>query len=141
MEDFESFIKKGIVKKSFPNIPRAKKLVKDGKSRLKDVELLDIEKMPKIIFENIYDAIRDFLLAFLLKEGYKTNSHEAPISYLLKKNFDIYTVEKLDRFRYKRNGSKYYGEEISIEEVKDIKEFYNQIKEKINKIIKENNLE
>lgn len=141
MEDFESFIKRGIVKKTFPNIPRAQKLVKDGRNRLKDVELLDIEKTPKFVFENTYDAIRDFLLALLLKDGYKTISHEAPIAYLLKKNFDIYIIEKLDQFRYKRNGSKYYGEEISIEEAKDIKEFYLKIKEKINKLIKENNLE
>jgi len=141
MEDFDSYLKQGIVKRSFPDIQRAKKLVRDGKSRLKDVELLKIEKLPKFVFENIYDAIRDFLLAFLLKEGYKTTSHEAPIAYLSKKNFDIYTIEKLDKFRYKKNGSKYYGEEISIEEAEDIKSFYNQIKDKINKLIKENNLE
>lgn len=141
MENFESFIKRKIVKKSFPDIQRAKRLVKDGRERLNDIGMLNIEKMPKIIFENIYDALRDFLLAFLLNDGYKTNSHEAPISYLLNKNFDIYTIERLDQFRYKRNGSKYYGEPISPQEAEDIKSFYLKIKEKIDKLIKENNLE
>jgi len=141
MDDFESFVKRGAARKAFPDIQRARKLVKDGKSRMADVELLDIEKMPKLIFENIYDAIRDFLLAVLLSDGYKTISYEAPISYLLKKNWDVYSAQKIDMFRYLRNGSKYYGEEISIEQAKDIKAFYIQIKEKINKLIKENKLE
>jgi len=141
MEDFEIFIKQGIVKKAFPDIQRAKKLVKDGKKRIHDVALLDIQKMPKLIFENIYDALRDFLLALLLNDGYKTASHEAPISYLLKKNWDIYSVQRLDQFRYKRNGSKYYGEEISLGQAEDIKKFYLQIKSKIDKLIKENKLE
>lgn len=141
MDDFESFIKRKIVKRISPDIQRAKKLVKDGRDRLRDVKLLDMNKMPKLIFENIYDALRDFLLAILLNDGYKTSSHEAPISYLSKKNFDIYIIERLNQFRYKRNGSKYYGEAISIQEAEDIKYFYSQIKEKINKLIKDNNLE
>lgn len=141
MEKFETFVKQGLVKKAYPNTPRAQKLVKDGRERLADVELLNVKKMPKLIFENTYDAIRDFLLAFLLIDGYKTASHEAPIAYLLGKNWDIYSVQKLDQFRYMRNGSKYYGEPISIQQAEDIKTFYLQIKPKIDKLIKENKLE
>ncbi len=136
MEDFEFYLKKGIVKKSFVDTQRAKKLVKDGESRMDDVGQLEIHKFPKLIFENVYDGIRDFLFAILLQNGYKTNSHEAPIAYLLNLGFDVYTVNKLDNFRYLRNGSKYYGEEITIEEAKDIKEFYLVINSKLNKILK-----
>ena len=135
METFESYIGQGIVRKVSPNKERAKKLIKDGKNRLGDVEQLNIEKLPKLVFENIYDAIRDFLLAILLNEGYNTNSHEAPISYLFKKGFDVYTINKLDKFRYKRNGSKYYGEEITISEAREIKEFCSQIKDKLYKLL------
>jgi|SRR3989344_8488442 len=135
MESFESYLKKGIVKKSFKDMQRAKNLVKDGRKRILDVELLDIERLSKFVFENVYDAIRDFLFAILLIEGYKTNSHEASIVYLLKKGFDVYTINKLDKFRYRRNGSKYYGEEISVEEAKDIKEFYLMLESKFNKLL------
>jgi len=135
MEDFESYLKKNIVRKVFADKQRAKKLVKDGFGRIKDLELLDIEKLPKLVFENIYDAIRDFLYAILLNDGYNTKSHEAPIAYLLTKGFDVYIVNKLDKFRYKRNSSKYYGEEVSIEEAKNIKEFYTDIKYKLNEIL------
>ncbi len=135
MESFESFVSKNIVRKVTPNKERAKKLIKDGKSRLKDVGFLDVNKLPKFVFENIYDALRDFFLAILLNDGYNTQSHEAPIAYLLKKGFDVYTVDKLDRFRYKRNGSKYYGEEIAVEEAEEIKDFYLKIKDKVYKLI------
>jgi len=135
MESFESYLKKGIIKKSFKDIQRDKNLIKDSKKRISDLKFLDINKLPKLFFENIYDAIKDLLLAVLLYEGYKTFSHKAPITYLSKKRFNIYSINKLDKFRYKRNSSRYYGEEISIEEAKDIRSFYFSIKNKLNKIL------
>ena len=135
MENFESYLKKNIVRKVFADKERAKKLIKDGEKRIIDVGLLDMEKLSKFVFENIYDAIRDFLYAILLNDGYNTKSHEAPIAYLMNKGFDVYIVNKLDKFRYKRNSSKYYGEDVNIEEAKDIKEFYDEIKYKLNKIL------
>lgn len=135
MESFESFVEKGEVRKVSPNKARAKKLIKDGESRLRDLELLDINKLPKFVFENVYDALRDFMLAILLFGGYNTDSHKAPIAYLSKKGFDVYVIDRLDKFRYKRNGSKYYGEEVSVEEAKDIKAFYLEIIIRLNKIL------
>ena len=137
MDDFKSFIDRKIVRKGFADSKRAKKLIKDGEERIKDVNRLDINEMPKFVFENVYDAFRDFLFAILLADGYKTNSHEAPIVYLLNKGFSVYSVSKLDRFRYKRNGSKYYGEEVLVEEAKDIKAFYLEMKDKLNKTLKD----
>ena len=131
MELFENYLKNGTVRKGFADIERAIKLIKDGEKRIHDIELIDINKVPKFVFENVYDAIRDFLYAILLSDGFKTNSHEATIAYLLNKGFDVYTVNKLDKFRYKRNGSKYYGEDIEISEAKELKLFYFEIKGKI----------
>jgi len=135
MESFESYLKKGEVREGFADKQRAKKLINDGEKRLIDVGKLDINELPKFVFENVYDAIRDFLLAIILNEGYNTKSHEVPIAFLFHKGFDIYTTNKLDFFRYKRNGSKYYGDEITIQEAKDIKEFYSKIKDKLDKIL------
>lgn len=137
MDSFESFIKIGVVRRGFADKERAKKLIRDGEKRIFDINLLDINKLSKIVFENYYDALRDFLFAILLNDGYNTKSHEASIVYLLNKGFDIYIVNKLDKLRYKRNGSKYYGEDISVEEAKDIKAFYLEIKDKLFKLIEE----
>jgi len=141
MKPFESFLNGKEVKKSSVNKILAKALIIDMKTRLKENWDLNEKEKPKTIFENIYEAIRCFCDALLAIDGFKSYSHEASISYLLKKDFDIATVKKLDDFRFKRNGSRYYGRIITSEDVKDIKIFYLKIKEKIKKIIKENNLE
>jgi len=141
MKPFESFLNFGEVKKAQKNIVLAKALVNDMKTRIRENWDLDEAKKTKTIFEGIYEAIRCFCDALLSIDGFKSYSHEASISYLLKKNFDIAIVQKLDNFRFKRNGSKYYGRIITLEDVKEIKGFYIKNKEKINKIIKNNNLE
>ena len=141
MKPFESFLNKQDVKKAPVNKVLAKALIDDMKTRIEENWDLNEEKKPKTIFENIYEAIMCFCDAMLSKEGYKSYSHEASISFLLKKNFDTTTVQKLDNFRFKRNGSKYYGRAILPEDAREIKEFYLKIKEKINKIIKEEILE
>ena len=136
MENFEYYLETGIIKKMSSNKERAKSLIGDGLQRIKDADMLEINKFSKLIFENYYDALRDFCDAFLLFDGYKpSGSHEASISYLLKKGFNIAVINQLDLFRYKINGSKYYGEKISIEEAKDIKGFYLEIKERLFKLI------
>jgi len=141
MKPFESFLNGKDVKKASINMILAKALIQDMKTRIKESWDLDEAKKTKTIFEGIYEAIRCFCDALLSIDGFKSYSHEASISYLLKKDFDIASVQKLDNFRFKRNGSRYYGRIIIPEDVKDIKDFYVKIKGKINKIVKENNLE
>ena len=135
MESFEYYIAKKEVVKQTPNLERAKSLIEDGFSRFKDAKSLDLEKFPKIVFENVYDALRDFCDAILIVDGWKSYSHEASISYLTKKGFDIASVLELDRFRYKRNGSKYYGERVSISEARNIKAYFLKIIVKLDKFI------
>jgi hypothetical protein len=135
METFDYYVEKGEVIKQIPNLKRAKSLLNDAEARLKDVDNLNIEKFPKIIFENVYDAIRDICDAILISEGWKSYSHEASISYLAKKGFDIIVISELDGYRYKRNGSKYYGEKVEVEEAKEIKLFFVKIKDKLYKLL------
>lgn len=140
MKPFEFYIEEQSVRKVSIDVQLAKALIKDMKERIKENFSEDENKKPKTIFENIYDALRDFCDALLALDGYKSYSHEASITYLLKKGFDIASVNKLDNLRFRRNGSKYYGKSINPTEAKEIKEFYVQMKPKIDKLIKENNL-
>ena len=132
---FDYFLKMQEVRKTSANLELAKSLIKDMKERINKTNMLDIDVFAKIIFENIYDGLRDFCDSLLALDGFKSYSHQASISYLFKKGFDISVVEELDGFRYKRNGSKYYGEEIGPSDAKEIKDFYNRIKVKINKSV------
>lgn len=140
MKPFEYYLNSKDVRKIGKNIVLAKSLINDIKIRLKENWNENEQEKPKTIFENIYDALRDFCDALLAKDGFKSYSHEASISYLSKYNFSVAEISELDRFRFIRNGSKYYGRLINLEDVKNIKEFYLKIKDKINKIRKENNL-
>ena len=135
MEPFEFYLKKELVKKISSNKFRARFLIKDIEIRLKFLKQININKFPKIYFEHLYDIIRDYCDAILFIDGFKSFSHEASISYLLKKGFDFANVKRLDFFRYKRNGSKYYGEPISVGEAKNINEFYLKIENKLKNIL------
>ena len=136
MKPFEYFLENQEVKKASQDINLAKSLIKDMMERIKDVLLLDISKFPKIIFENIYDSLRDFADALLAIDGFKSYSHQASFAYLSKYGFEDSVLDILDKFRYKRNSSKYYGQSISIDEAKEILNFYNRNKQKINMLLK-----
>lgn len=140
MKPFEYYLNGKDVRKTAPNISLAKSLINDMKTRIKENWDLKEQDKPKTIFENIYEALRCFCDALLSLKGFKSYSHEASISYLVKENFDIFSVNKLDNFRYMRNGSRYYGRIIASEDAKEIKKFYLELKPKIDKIIKENKL-
>ena len=130
---FEHFLQNNDVKKAFINRELAKSLIRDMDERIEKSLILDENIFSKIIFENIYDGLRNFCDALLVLEGYKSYSHQASISFLLKKGFSIIIVEKIEQFRQKRNGSKYYGLPISAGDAKEIKEFYLKNKEKFDK--------
>lgn len=136
MKPFEYFLENQEVKKASVDINLAKSLAKDMIGRMKDVLSLDISKFPKIIFENIYDSLRDFADALLAIDGFKSYSHQASFAYLSKYSFEDSVLDTLDKFRYKRNSSKYYGQDISVDEAKEILNFYSRNKQKINMLLK-----
>ena len=135
IREFKFYLEEGSIKKSEPNLALASSLIKDMESRIKDVCSFKLNQYPKLVFENVYDALRDFADALLALDGFKSYLHEASFSYLKKYNFDGASLFILDKLRYRRNGSKYYGQIISIEEAKEILKFYNKNKEKIEQII------
>lgn len=141
MMQFEYFLKKGDVKKASIDKELAKSLIKDMKDRINKSLMLDAKVFSKMIFENIYDALRDFCDAILALEGYKSYSHQASIVFLSKIHFNDVLIQEIDQFRQKRNDSKYYGKSVSQEDAIRIKNFYLDNKEKFEKLIKDRGLE
>ncbi|MFT4304969.1 MAG: hypothetical protein ACMXX8_02670 [Candidatus Woesearchaeota archaeon] len=139
MKNFEFYIEEGKVKKCSKDMELVKSLVNDAIERKKLIELMDINFMSKIIYENSYDVLRNILDALLLIDGYKSYSHEASISYLKKYDVDELFIIKIDKFRYERNSSKYYGKNIDIERAIEIKEFLPKFILKIKNISSEIN--
>ena len=84
MKPFEYYLNGTDVKKITPDEELAKSLIKDMHERIDKISKLDIKIFSKIIFENMYDALRDFCDAVLAIDGYKSYSHKASIAYLVK---------------------------------------------------------
>lgn len=135
MKPFDYYLKNGEVKKASVDSALSESLIKDMKDRISKVDLLDINIFPKIIYENVYDALRAFCDAVLAAKGFKSYSHSASIAYLDKFGFDVVFVGEFDQFRCKRNSSKYYGHNVSVGDAKAIKEFFKENEEKINEVI------
>lgn len=124
MRDFESYIKNKKVKIRQEDINLAKSLREDIVERSEKALKLDIEEFSKFLFENLYDSLREICDAILSVNGFKSYSHEASIVYLRKFGISESVIMEMDRFRDKRNSSKYYGKPISEDDAKEIKEFY-----------------
>jgi len=100
IREFKFYLEEGSIKKSEPNLALASSLIKDMESRIKDVCSFKLNQYPKLVFENVYDALRDFADALLALDGFKSYLHEASFSYLKKYNFDGASLFILDKFRY-----------------------------------------
>lgn len=137
MKPFEEFIKTKDVKRIFPDIELAKSLVEETETRIEiALEMKLDDKRARVIFELLYDSLRELIDALLTLDGYKSYSHEAAIAYLKKfSDFSDFEISSLESFRKIRIASKYYGKPAKIEEAVRIKEQFQILKEKIIKII------
>ena len=124
MKEIDRFIEEKKVKRISPDKELANSLLKNVAERERSILKLKIKDFHLLVFENMYGCLREILDAILALEGYKSYSHEAPIIYL--KNFDFpeNKIFELNRFRKKRNNSKYYGKSPSLKDAQEIKIFY-----------------
>jgi len=83
IKSFQYFINENLVRKSEPNISMAKSLLKKAETRLKRIHLTNInEDDSSIVFEDIYECIREASQSLMELKGFKPYSHEALISFL-----------------------------------------------------------
>lgn len=128
LKKFEEFLDSGIVKKQSPDRERAEGLELESKNKLKFFEKLK-EKLgfdelnPNYIVETCYDVMIEIIRAKLIFLGYKTDSHEAEISYLRNLGFQESEVLFMNELRYFRNGIKYYGKIFDMEYAEKVEKF------------------
>ena len=116
---FSDFIKRKEVRKAEFDPELFKSIVKTAELDLIFLEKVKIDEYSaRKIMSNYYDVLRSLLEAMALRDGYKVYSHEAFTFYLREKEENEISL-KFDRFRKKRNAINYYGESVSVEEVKE----------------------
>ena len=137
MRAFEEFVKQGIVKKKKKDDARARDLIEGAEKRKHVMEkYLPLNQETAIhIIEECYDVIRELLEAKLSKEGHKSYSHEAVVSYLAELGFSKDVVTFFDTLREIRHGTKYYGRAVSEEYAQKVKEFLGQVYPRLKKIL------
>ena len=95
------------------------------------------EKNAKYIVENIYDILRELIEAKLALNGFKSYSHEATILFLKKfPEFKESEIRFMDNLRRIRNGIKYYGKDIEINETRKVIDFSRFILPKLKSLVK-----
>ncbi|MBI2576572.1 hypothetical protein HYV84_05130 [Candidatus Woesearchaeota archaeon] len=136
MRPFHSFLDSQEVNKISPDVPLANSLFQDAESRFH--AFFPFKEPTKFVFENGYEAIRELMDSLLALRGFKSYSHEAPISFLLEQDIlNEKEAKDIDHIRYLRNRSKYYGKQFSPIELGPLLEIllpiYGRIKEAVTK--------
>lgn len=130
--DWTECKKKGFVKNVKLDNNLINGLTKQSKKKLissKMMELNDITACSKVSLA--YDSLRELLEALAVKKGYKIYNHECYYSFLKEIIKDSLLGEHFDNLRIIRNKVNYYGEDLTIEEAKEI---LKKIEETITKV-------
>ncbi len=133
MKPFEFYLKKGEVRKIKPDENEGASLLNDATLRYEYFSIMDVtDKNAKFVFENLYESLREILDSILLRQGYRSYSHQASIVYAKGK---LILSERdaviLDELRELRNRSKYYGQSISAafaaDKISEAKRLFNKL--------------
>ena len=129
IKPFEYYINEKLVRKSVPNISMAKSLLQKSEIRLKRVknEKIDDENS-SIVFEDVYELLREASQSLMEINGFKPYSHEALVSFL--KDYKLLPDEKIitmDNYRVLRNNSVYKAEKVSSQKCSEALEFAKKI--------------
>ena len=117
IRDFSYYIVRTLAKRATPNPAIARSLVAKAELRLKLVNEKDLtEETSTILFEEVYEALREASQSLMQLKGFKPYSHEAVIAFLIRESLMPESFTKsFDRYRILRNKSVYEAHNVSIE--------------------------
>lgn len=134
MLSFDEYLKQNKVLRRDKDPALKEGLSQDAKDRISQLSIAGIKA--KFRFEQAYEGVRESADAFLARDGFKTYSHEAALSYL--KKLDLVSdveLERLDTCRKKRNDSKYYGKSFEDAEYEELISFLKSLFKRLNSAI------
>ena len=108
---------KDFLRKVEVDLERIDSLVKKANQRLKRAESTKVSlDNVSFVVEDYYETIKELLVAYLLKNGFKSKNHQCLISYFYKSNpnyeREAFLISQMSFFR---NRLDYYGEDIPFE--------------------------
>ncbi len=138
LKKFEEYFSLDVVRKQSPDKKRAENLISESDDKLsffnKVREKLGVSELnPNYIIETCYDVLIQLLRAELLLVGYKTDSHEAEVSYMRNLGFSENEVDFMNNLRYFRNGIKYYGKRFDKDYATKVMNFLDKVYNRLKK--------
>ncbi len=117
IKPFEFYINQNLVKSTKGNISLAKSLLQKAEIRLSRISKNHFkDEESSIIFEDIYESIREATQSLMELNNYKPYSHEALVSFVkFKKIFNDNESNIFDNYRILRNNSVYNAEKVSLD--------------------------
>ena len=139
IKPFQYYIKENLVKRSAQNISMAKSLMEKAEIRFRRLNVDKIEENEaSLVFEDIYECLREAAQSIMEINGYKPYSHEALLSFLHERKFlSEEKIHMFDNYRVIRNNSVYKAEKVSLEKCHEAKGFASQILPELDKKLKE----
>lgn len=117
--DFNECMKKEIIKEIRIDLHKANSIRKISKQKINSANYLpDFHHIAKISL--LYDALREYLEATSLEEGYKIYNHECHTSFIKEILNKSEEGEQFDQLRKIRNKINYYGVDVNKNEAKEI---------------------
>lgn len=113
MKEFDYYIESEQVKVKSSSPGEARSLRVQARERFKHrVKDENVTKENStFLFEDAYEALRQYIQSFMAEDGFKPYSHEALIAYSKENNYlSESEANKLDKFRKIRNDIRYRGE-------------------------------
>ena len=144
LNNFEEFLRKEIIKKTFSDNFRVKSIIDEAERKL---VFLKRDMLGKVgiaddnandFIEKMYDILIELVRAKMLKDGFKAQgkgAHEAEVSYMRKMDFSETDVSFMNELRYFRNGIKYYGRKMDKEYAEKVLKFLNKLYSILKKLL------
>ena len=139
IKPFDFYLRENLVKRTISNVSLAKALLEKGEIRFSRIKKENIsEKEYSLVFEDIYESLREASQSLMEIKGFKPYSHEALISFLNEEKFlSPEKVNIINNYRILRNNSVYKAEQISKEKCFEALKFAEEILPEIKQKFKE----
>lgn len=137
-EDMEFFVRGGFLRARQPDASLIRSMVESAEINAGVAKKIHLdENSATLVFREVYESVRQLGDAMWWSIGYEPLSHEASMDIL--KDADVKEKVKLNhifRFKNMRNDANYRGFRISVEQAKEILEFWDTVGKEIARKIK-----
>ena len=118
--------KKEFVREVEVDESRIRSLVKTSQIRFKRAQF-PFEDNYSFALEDYYESIKELLVAYLLKHGFKSSNHQCLISFFYEKTRKEFECTLIQQMSFYRNRLLYYGELVPQKFVLDNSEEFSKI--------------